>query len=310
MPAEQIGPEQLLRDVEHHRPEHRPPQRSAPAHDRHQDHPHPERGAGERGVERIDEADEVAVGAAGEGEEERGHRPGHDLAAGGGQPHRLRLVLVVADGVEQQPEPAAIQDLQHDEADDRHDQEVEGEEPVVAAQRLREQGRHQSGTGAEPVDAADDLAGGDAQSQGADGEVVAAKPQDAAAQHDRQDHRDDRPDGHAEPQTAEVLERLQASGGAAGHLRVSVRVEEQPALHHGAGIHPGAEEHHVAERVVPHLAADDVPGQRQGHQHPQHRDLRLELRRDERSRDAGRQQHERPDAPQDHRSTWRRRLSR
>ena len=309
MPAEQIGPEQFLRDVEDHSPQHRSPQRSAPSHDRHQDHPDPERGAGERGVERIDEADEVAVGAAGDGQEERGDRPRHDLAADGRQAHRLGLVLVVADGVEQQAEPAAVQDLQHDEADDRHGQEVEGEEPVVAAERLREQRRHHPGAGAEPLDAAHDLAGGDAESQGADGEVVAAQPQHAAAEQHRQSDRHQRRDRHAERQAAQIFARLQPGGGA-GRLRVAIGAERKRALHDRAGVHAGAEEQHVAERVVPHLAADDVPGERQHHQHPQHRHLRLELRRHERPGHAGRRQHQRPHAPQGHRSTWRRRLRR
>ena len=79
--------------------DHRPPQRALAAEDRHQDHPDAEGGAGEGDLARIDEADDVADEAAGEAEEHGADAPGDDLVAGGAQAQRLRLVLVVADGV-------------------------------------------------------------------------------------------------------------------------------------------------------------------------------------------------------------------
>ena len=304
MPAEQVGPEQLLRHVEHHRPQHRPPQRAAPAHDRHQHHPHAEGGAGEGNVQRIDEADEVAVGAAGQGQERRGHGPRHDLAARGGQPHRLRLVLVVADGVEQQPEAAPVQQPQHAEADPRQRQKIEAEEAVAVAQRGRQQRRDQPRAGAQEVDAVGDFARRHPQPQRADREVMAAQAQDAAAQQHRQRHRRQQRARQPQPQAAQVGRRRQ--------VRHLPRAAGQLALHHRGGVHPGSEEHHVAERVVAHLAAGDVPGQRQDHHHPQHRHLRLELGRNERPRNTGRRHQQRPPPlprPGIHSSTLRRRAS-
>src|SRR3546814_4519823 len=51
-------------------------------------------------------------------------------------------------------------------------------------------------------------------------------------------------------------------------------VGEEADLHDGGDIHAGAEEEDVAERVVAHLAAGDVPGDGEEDHQPENGDLR------------------------------------
>jgi len=96
--------------VEDRRPEDRSPQGPLPAQDGHQHHPHSERRAGEGDLARVDESDQVAHHAAQEAEEEGRDAPRRRLVARGAQAHRLGLVLVVADGVDREAEPACIEE--------------------------------------------------------------------------------------------------------------------------------------------------------------------------------------------------------
>jgi hypothetical protein len=59
--------------------------------------------------------------------------------------------------------------------------------------------------------------------------------------------------------------------------RVLTDVVIQADLHDRRDVHAGTEEEDVAERVVAHLPAHDVPGQREQNHHPQHRQLKQEV---------------------------------
>ena len=61
--------------------------------------------------------------------------------------------------------------------------------------------------------------------------------------------------------------------GGAGARGVHADVVEEPDLDDGADVHAGAEEEDIAERVVAHLAAQDVPGRGEHDHQPEHRDL-------------------------------------
>ena len=93
-----------------------------------------------------------------------------------------------------------------------------------------------------------------------DGEVVAAQAENSGPEKCRGGNRERGAAGHAEEQAGEVTE--------AG-----------VALDDGAGVHSHAEEDDVAEGVVAHLPAEQVPGEREDDHHPEECQLALIRRR-------------------------------
>src|SRR5207302_139523 len=211
----------------------------------------------------IDEAGQVSHRPAGETEEERADAPRGDLVAGGAQAHRLGLVLVVADGVERQAEAPGVEPAQHRKRRGR-DREAEiVEEPLAPTQRAGKERRHHASARADEFPTRSKLSGGDTEPQRGDGEVVATQAEDACPEKSRGSHRQRPAAPHAQEQSGEVA-------------------ETRVALDDGAGVHPDAEEDDVAERVVAHLSAEQVPGEREDDHHPEEGKLGLVGRRQER----------------------------
>ncbi|MCH7824227.1 MAG: class I SAM-dependent methyltransferase, partial [Acidobacteria bacterium] len=73
------------------------------------------------------------------------------------------------------------------------------------------------------LDAAGRLAHGDAEAEGADGEIMAAHAEQGGAQHQRRRHADHRAQGHAERQAAEILRRSEPRGrrGVGDHFELA-----------------------------------------------------------------------------------------
>ena len=130
----------------------------------------------------IDEAHQIAVDAAGDAEKGRGDDPGRDLGRVGPDAHGLGLVLVVPDGVEREPEPGRQQPGEGERAGDRQHKREIIEQQADIAEVGRRIGRQHAGPGADPGNAGGDLAGGDAESERADGEIMPAHRQHERAE--------------------------------------------------------------------------------------------------------------------------------
>ena len=122
-----------------------PPQRALAAEQHHEDHEDAERDRREGHLARLDEARHVAEDGAGDAEEERRNHPGDALVGLRLETHAVRLVLVVADRIDRQPEPRPIQPSHGREGGDRQREvhRVEGvlgdspDRPGTSAARCR-----------------------------------------------------------------------------------------------------------------------------------------------------------------------------
>src|SRR3546814_6072719 len=81
LPAEQVGPGDLLDDVEDEGADHRPPQGALAAQQRHDHHENAEGEGREGGLQRLHEAGDVAEDRPRDAEEEGGDGPGDQLVA-------------------------------------------------------------------------------------------------------------------------------------------------------------------------------------------------------------------------------------
>src|SRR3546814_12751949 len=109
-----------------------------------------------------------------------------------------------------------------------------------------------------------DLAGQLARRKGdaerADGEVGAAHAEDDASEQQGEDDAADRGRPHAQREAIEEVAVVEHELLAAARRGVGADVGEQADLYYRRAIHAGAEEKDVAQRVVAHLPAGDVPG--------------------------------------------------
>src|SRR5207253_1916955 len=188
---------------------------------------------------------------------------GGRLVARGAQAHRLRLVLVVADGVEHEAETARVEPTQERQGDGGEREAQVVEERLAAADLAGKERGHHAPAAADELPAAGELARGDPEAERPDGEVVSAQAEDAGTEQRGERGREKSAGATPEKQPGEIAE----SGVALGDH---------------AGVHPHAEEEDVAEGVVAHLAAEQVPGEREDDHHPEQRQLAAVGRREHR----------------------------
>ena len=178
LPAEKVGPEELLGHVEDRCAEYRSPDGTFAAQDCHQHHPHAKCSTRE-GYLPVDEIVQVSEGAARKGQKERRNTPGHGLVTCGMNPHCLCLVLIVADCVDGKPESACVETPQCEEADHGENEKEEViEETLLVWFSGIDRGDH-AGAGTHKLPAACEFSGGNTDTKGADGEVVSSQTQDA-----------------------------------------------------------------------------------------------------------------------------------
>src|SRR5207248_9414329 len=104
--------------------------------------------------------------------------PGRGLVAGGAQPHRFGLVLVIADGVERQAKAARVEPAQSGERAGGEGEAEVVEERLASAESAGKERRHHATAGADEIPPARQLARRDAEAQRSDGEGVAAQAED------------------------------------------------------------------------------------------------------------------------------------
>ena len=165
--------------------QHRSPQGSLAAQQRHRHHEDAESDSRESHLQGLDEAHHVAEDGADDAEEKCRDAPRHYLVALGVNAHGLGLVLVVANSVDGEPEAGRVKPLQKNEGRDGG-----GETHVVEEQGtgIRIAGVHRHGdaaAAAQVVPAGDQLRYPQGEPQGADGEVGSAKSEHGHAQHKR-----------------------------------------------------------------------------------------------------------------------------
>src|SRR6185312_943712 len=157
--------------------------------------------------------------------------------------------------VDREAEPRRVEPAHHDESERSHREQQVVEEFRAALDRARINRRRHSRGGADVLPCRGDIRGDDRQAERRDREVMAANAEDGGPEDER---------GSAGRQGAEY---------DAGEQRLVIR-QARVSLHDRADIHPDAEEEHVAERVIAHLPAVDVPGDGEQDHQPQERELR------------------------------------
>ena len=171
------------------------------------------------------------------------------------------LVLIVPDGVEGEAEAGRVEPGEGERASDREPKrEVIEEQPDIAELGRRIGGEH-AGARPDPGNACRDLARGDAETEGADGEIMPAHRQHERAEQPGDQRACQRGGGKAEREAGQELRLVEQEGGATAlGLGIGADIVKQPDLDDGRHIHADADEQHVAEGVVAHLPADQVPG--------------------------------------------------
>ena len=203
----------------------------------------------------------------------------------GPEAHGLGLVLVVPDGVEREPEPGRQQPAESERAGERERKRQVIKQQADIAEIGRRIGREHAGPGPDPRDAGGELAGGNAEAERADGEIMPAHRQQQRAEQpgDQSAGERRRRKAHRQPgqELAGVEHELRA---AAPGLGIEPDIVEQPDLDDGRDIHADPDEQHIAERVVAHLSAHQIPGEREHDEQQKLGQLRL-IGRGEQRRD-------------------------
>ncbi len=141
--------------------------------------------------------------------------------------------------------------------------EIIEEQPDIAELGRRIGGEH-AGAGADPGDARRDLAGGDAEPERADGEIMPAHREHERAEQPGEQRAAKRCGGKTRREAGQELRLVEQERRAATlGLGIGADIVEQPDLDDGRHIHADADEQHIAEGVVAHLPADQVPGERE-----------------------------------------------
>jgi len=135
----------------------------------------------------------------------------------------------------------------------------------------------------DPRNAGGDLARGNAEPERADGEIVPAHGEHERAEQPGDERARQRRGGKADAKTGQELRLVEQEGCAAALcVGIGADIVEQPDLDDGRDIHADADEQHVAKRVVAHLPADQIPGEREHDEQQKLGRLRLVGRRDQR----------------------------
>src|SRR5216683_443198 len=226
---------------------------------------------------RIDESEHHRVERAGDTGQPGAQHEGVKLGAACGRAERARRTLGIPDRPEIKSHPA----VRHPPGDAKRDQEKREEQIIIGHRRyeteIEDVSRHRRAAkadgGAEIVGVGDDQADQFGDGNGRHAEIMAGQAQRRHPDHGRYRHADD------------------DAGGNSNQWRQS---EMRISAHRGIGA--TAEEHHVADRHLAGIAADDVPGRcRDGIEQHQRAEPLLKRRREQqRIGDEKRQHHRGP----------------
>ena len=229
---------------------------------------------------------------AGDADEESRDGPRDELVAHGVQTHRLGLFLVIPDGVQGGAKAGLIEPFEEDEEHDagRGEEEIDHHLEVVEIAGIA--GHGDALAAADPIPVRHHFARSDSDAERADGEVRAAQAEGDIA--------DDQSGNGAEyagadgpkHQPAEILPVGEGVDPTASGGRVFPDRVGEADRDHGGDIHPRSVKEDVAERVVAHLPASHVPGQRDDDEEPESRQRRRVIGEEKWRRDRGGDQYD------------------